>query len=270
VSDADLVRFLDGEAEGAERDALAARIAADPAATERLATLRARTADLGSWLRDLGPWDGEIADAARVLRDRLRIGGTGVTTAARVEVARATDGQRARRGAGVRGLVHATPPLLRAAAIVLVFASAALAVPPARAWLVATAARVADALGLRAPPPAPAAASPEAGPDVTYHFPIAGDTLYLQVSGTPAGQVVLRRTASANAYAELSGGGGASVVLEADRRIRYVSAGSTAAVLTLGLPSHVSVASVRVGEAAAIAYRIPADGRAETVIRLVR
>lgn len=268
VSDADLVRFLDGEAEGMERDALASRIAADPIAAERLATLRARSADLGSWLHDLGPLEGEIAHAARELRVRLGIDRASAGVAARIDAPRETGRRDARDGFQLRRLIRATPPLLRAAAIVLLFASAALAVPPARAWLIAAAARAADALGLRPPTPAPTPGDFAPGPDVTYRFAVDGDTLHVHVTGAPAGSLVLRRTDAATASAELSGSGGASVVLEADRRLRYVSAGESGAVLALGLPTHVTVASVRVGEAAAVAYRIPEDVLAEIVIRL--
>ncbi len=112
----------------------------------------------------------------------------------------------------------------------------------------------------------PAGVAP--GPDVTYRFAVDGDTLHVHVTGSPAGSLVLRRTGGATASAELSGSAGASVVLEAERRLRYESAGESAATLALGLPPHVSVVSVRVGEAAAVAYRITADAGARTVIRL--
>jgi hypothetical protein len=249
VSDADLIRFLDGEIDGAERASLAARIAADSAATRRLESLRTRAADLSSWLRDLGPDDRDISAAARVMRPRI-----GHSTANRP---------------AWRRIVASTPPLLRAAAIVLLFASAALAVPPARAWMLETLKRVASTLGTPEPvqPSDTPLIVPEPTPDISYSFAVSSDTFIVRVTGRLAGRLMLEKTSSEQASAEVRGGPAAGLILLPDG-VQFESAAESGAVLDVKLPPRVRIVRVHIDGRADVAYEVTPGAEWQRVIEL--
>ncbi|MGH7555005.1 MAG: hypothetical protein ACREMQ_18550 [Longimicrobiales bacterium] len=251
MSDADLIRFLDGEVDGAERESLAARIAADSAATRRLESLRTRTDDLSGWLRDLGPDERDISSAARVIRPSV-----GHSNANRT---------------AWRHVIASTPPLLRAAAIVLLFASAALAVPPARAWMLDTFKRFASTLGTGQPVQTNDAPSivPEPTPDISYRFAVRSDTFVVRVTGRLAGRLMLETTMAEQASAEVRGGPGAGLIL-LPGGVQFESAAEPGAVFDVKLPPRVRIVRVRIDGQPDVGFDVTQQAEWKQVIELRR
>jgi hypothetical protein len=249
VSDADLIRFLDGEIDGAERESLAARIAADSVAARRLESLRTHTTDLSGWLRDLGPDDRDISSAARVIRPRI-------------------SHPTANRTAW-RRIIASTPPLLRAAAVVLLFASTALAVPPARAWMLDAFQRIANALGTAEPPHSNdlPLIIPEPTPDISYRFAVSSDTFMIRVTGQLAGRLMLQKTSDVQASAEVRGGTAAGLILLPEG-VQFESAAEPGAVFDVKLPPHVRVVRVQIAGQPEVAYAVALQAEWQQVIEL--
>ncbi len=245
MSDADLVRFLDGETEDAEHAALAARIDADPTIARRLESLRGRTAEVSTWLDELGPDDHTVAAAAAAMRPRLGLD----SGPARV----------------------ASAPLLRAAAIILLLAAAALVVPPARAWVLDALERLVAAVGTgggRDPLGAPASPT-EPGPEITLTFPVDADTIVVYVTGRPAGTLLLTKSAAERASAAVHGGPNASLVY-LPTGLHIESGADSSAVFDVKLPPRARSVVIRIGAGPDVAYAVPGDPGWRKIIELVR
>lgn len=252
VSDADLVRFLDGELPEEEHARLAALIEADPASADRLRTLRRRGASLGGILRDYGPDDYDVSEAGRTARARLGLNDIRSIQSARRRPAVASSG---------------TPVWARAAAVVTLLLLGALATPPARAWVAGTLARLSEILSgdqASSPPLVPAPAEPD--DEVSITFAVPADTFELHVGGSPAGQLLLLATDAASASARAIGDPAAGLTL-LPAGLRIEAGGSPDAIFRLELP-HGRVVRVFLPDAAPALYTLPAPGEPPVVLPL--
>ncbi|MBI4520571.1 MAG: hypothetical protein HY701_07015 [Gemmatimonadetes bacterium] len=245
--DAELIRYLDGELEDAESEALSARLAAEPVLSERLDTLRRRAARLSALLAEADPTDIEVHRSATAILAALR------------ESSR----QRAVPAARQPWFRRA-PVAMRIAAAITLLLGLALAVPPARAWVVERVRDVAEALGLTSA----AAPVPEASPDVSAAQPVGAEvgvtfavrpgTFEVQVS-QPVGTLILRRGEGATGSAEASGVPGVSfVVLPGGLRIEGPASASATYLVTL--PAEVTNVRVRIGDGLSVLHALPAGG----------
>ena len=239
MTDAELVRYLDGEIEGAPRAALEARIAAAPDAAARLDTLRRRSARLSALLAELDPSVEEVQQSAAVIRPTVAAGA-----------------ERSRRW--LPG-----PAVLRWAAAVALLLGAALAVPPARAWMIERVRNAAGALGLlhTAPEPAvkmPTGAAPDAAQaaSVRVTFEVRADTF--EIVAPPRGRLVLRRGTGPSGSAETSGAPGADLVV-LPTGLLIEGATTDDARYDVELPASVAAVRVRAG-AAAVLHALPPTG----------
>lgn len=247
MTDAELIRYLDGELVDAESEALSARLAAEPGLSERLDTLRRRSARLSVLLAEADPTDLEVHRSAHAILATLR-------ESSRQRVLPAASQPWFRRA----------PVAMRAAAAIALLLGLALAVPPARAWVVERVREVAEALGLTSP----SAPVPEASPDVSgaqpvgaevgVTFTVAPGTFEVQVP-QPVGNLILRRGDGATGSAEAPGVPGVSfVVLPGGLRIEGPASASASYVVTL--PAEVTSVRVRVGDGLSVLHSLPAAG----------
>jgi anti-sigma-K factor RskA len=215
--DAELVRYLDGELSPIERARVERDIAADTAVASRLAALRQRTAGLQALLAHGDPH----MEAPRVL------------LAHRARAPRAAT-------------------LLRAAAIVLAVLALGMLVPPVRAWVAASFARIAGS----APPSGeatPLTASPSAAGALRITFAVHGDAFQVAVDYPQAeGTISIRRTAATTdegaqrGAAEIHGAADADMlVLPGVLRIRNQP--GDRASYSVVLPERVTDVTIRIG-----------------------
>jgi hypothetical protein len=228
--DEELVRLLDGEVDPAGRERLLARLAADPAAAERLAALERNALRLRRFLADE---DAHLAARARAPRPRP-----------------------APRAA----------PWLRAAAAVVLLLAGALAAPPLWAWLSGRpgGARPEAPAGAPAAAGAPAPAAPAGEAPVVRFVPVGG-RMEVELASAPAGGALeLRTVEGAEASAQVVGASEAVVVLREGVRVLNAAGGS--ARYRVSVPAHVTEVRVRVGGRDAGSFRVGAGSpRAWTV-----
>ena len=240
MTDAELVRYLDGEIVGAPRAALEARIAAAPEAAARLEALRRRSARLSALLTDLDPSAEAVRQSAAAIRPTVHVGGR-----------------------PFRGWLSVPAPLRWAAMIALLLVGA-LAVPPARAWMVERVRDAAQALGLLDSAPEPAVEAPTAGAQdapqaasVRVTFEVRADTF--EIEAPPRGQLIVRRGADATGSAESAGAPGVNlVVLPAGLRIE--GATTDDARYDVVLPPSIAAVRVRAGAGAPMLRALPPAG----------
>lgn len=246
VSDAELVRFLDGELADADLGSLGASVAASPEIAERLDTLRRRSDALSALLADVDPDQGRIRERAAVMRRQL---------------------VRTRRPPATWGRMS---PALRAAAVIALLLVGAFAVPPARAWVVDRVRDVVEALGLAGPPAsagdpgatAPAGPDGPAGADMSVTFNVPGDTFEIHL--TAPAVIVVERATGATGSAEGEAGpdgraaGPAFVVLPGALRIDAAAPGTTVRVT---LPPSVTAVRVRGADASVAVHPLPGVGQ---------
>lgn len=282
-SDDELVRYIDGELDDADADALRARVADAPETAHRLDTLRRRSHGLAALLAHVDPDQHEIRQRADLMRQRLHArvaeAEQAAETAEAAEIGQATPSRRIGRSArggpsGRARFAWSRPtPALQAAAVVLLLLAGAFAVPPARAWVVDRVRDVAEALGLAAPV-APAVDPDHTGPagpagaDMAVTFTVTGETFDIHLT-RPAALLVERGTgttgsaeadaASADDAASAPGPAAAAsfVVLPGGLRVDGASPGSTVRVT---LPPTVTAVRVRVGDAPATTHTMPGVG----------
>ncbi|MGH8436827.1 MAG: hypothetical protein ACRERX_20745 [Pseudomonas sp.] len=223
ITDAELIRYLDGELLGTDRSELDTRLAAAPAAARRLAVLRQRSARLSSLIGAADANDLETQRSAR-------------STRAAVEQAM-----------NRRPRVLRLSPALQAAALITLLLGFGLAVPPVRAWMIEQVLQLVEAMsGSRAetlqPGEAPPADVPPQAAPLAIQLTVTSDTFTVQVAGA-AGQLVVQRDTIDQAQAEPSTLGGANLVFM--RNGLRIEGGSAATVHALRLPEHVRVLVLR-------------------------
>ena len=222
ISDLELVRYLDGELEAKERSALDSRLAAAPEAAARLEQLRRRSRNMSALLRSNDAHAAGTRASAEAIRPRM-------------------NQQSVRFG---------WPPYLKAAAVVALLLTGALAVPPARAWLLARLLDAGAALGLRptetsAPEieQTPAPAQGASLTEVVYSFQVTSDTFDVEVMQT-AGRLVVERSDDGSASASAAGAGDESFLV-LPRGIRIEGPATTGTLYTISLPDRVAVVRIQ-------------------------
>ena len=223
ITDAELIRYLDGELRGADRSELDARLAATPAAAERLAALRQRSARLAGLIGTADPNELETQRSARAIR-------------AQVEKAERTQ----------RWLPRMSPAL-RAAAVITLLLGFGLAVPPVRAWMIEQVRQLVAALrepAAQPQPPAqttPAAAQPQEAP-VAIGFAVSSDTFTI-IALNAQGELIVQRDTITRASAEQAANSGANLLV-APNGLR-IEGGTPEAIHTLRLPERVRMVVFR-------------------------
>ena len=221
ITDTELIRYLDGELESAERSQLDARLAAAPAAAERLATLRQNASRISSILGTADPNELETQRSARAIRAQL-------------------EQARSRRWLTMS-------PVLRAAAVIALLLGFGLAVPPVRAWMIE---QVRQLVGSE---PAPEVSQPARAPatqpvpqtaPLVVNFAINSDTFFLQHDAA-AGELRIKRSPDATVRAEPSAGSTANLTV-VPNGLR-IDGGAATATYTLWLPTRVTVLAIRSG-----------------------
>ena len=214
VTDAELIRYLDGELTDTERVDVTLRVHADAASAARLDTLRRRSAGLQALL-------------------------------ARTDEPQA--GTASRREIVVREARRRAPsfPLLRAAAIVLAVAAAALLVPPVRAWLVEG---VLGRGGVESPVPTPpASAGPAATADpLRIAFTVQGEVFVIEIErGQSQGELIVDRRDGEQAAAELIGDPSDADLMVRSGSLRISNRDGATASYRVSLPASVRTVTVR-------------------------
>ncbi len=264
ATDAELIRYLDGELDEAERTRMDAALAHDPALAGRLETLRRRNARLRALLNATDPSEAEVRAAHdAIVRAHATGAAVGIERGATIHSIEAVRQSRARR--------DVPPPAsgshwLRAAAVIAALLAAGLLVPPVRAWIVD---RI-ESLGTEVEPDV--GASPdtrpvEAGP-VIYTIPVTGPTLEILVDAVQAaGELTVRVADVTEATIEPLGAAADPVlVVPGGSRVRVQSGTASTAGYRLTLPSSVTTLRVRIGGGPARTFELdPAAGRVITI-----
>jgi hypothetical protein len=236
VSDAQLMQYLHGELNDADRAWVDAQILATPAVAERLDLVRHRSSRLSILLRAADPAPVDVEASALSIRPTID----------RNAIARSHWWQR-------------TPPALRIAASIAILLGAVLLVEPARAWVLEQARAVAEVVGLVDSAPTDVAPQVDVArdADVRLSFPWSAATFDIAV-GNAAGNITITAGSADEATAEMAGASGTSLMV-VPTGIRIEGSGSADALYTLTLPSVVT--TVRVIRAGGTAiYDLPADG----------
>lgn len=212
VQDADLVRYLDGELDTADRKRVADALASDPTLSRRMEQLRARASRLTALRQAIDPDPSEVPTH-----------GTAPHVSKVVELNAAWAAQQ-----GVEPHIVAPyrpmPGYLRAAAVIAALLAASLLVPPVRAWIVATFRSIAGE---------DAEAAAIGQPDTlmpintfSISFATAAPAFTIEFTAAPAaGRLVIASTAGGRVSAEVHGEPGPTEELQrmSDGRLRVVN-----------------------------------------------
>lgn len=234
VTDAELVLYMSGELEGAERARIDAQLAAAPATAARLARLERRATRLSGMLAAVDPGEDEAARSADAVRAML---------AGRPD------------SAAPRSVWQRAPVPLRAAAAILLLLVGIVLVEPARARVVELARDLAQAIGI-APANAPARSTAEpAGAPVRVAFDWNAETFVIAIDAA-AGTLVVQRGPAGRATVEADAPGTEMLALPDGVRI----GGADAAVTwTVTLPPSVTMLRVR-SPAGETLHALPPEG----------
>jgi hypothetical protein len=264
ASDADLIRYLDGELNADERARVDAAVAEDVALADRLASLLARGERLRALLADSDPSEAE----ARATNP--------ATPAAGGPRAKAQWGRTVQSDATVRSIEGARAMLtrrlatsrasgghwLRAAAVILFLLGAGLFVPPVRAWIV-------DRLESLVPGEdavvemSPAIRSADDTAPLAYRIAVTGSTLFLDVDAAQAGGELTVRVADvANASLEPmdADAGDPVLVMPDEDRVRIQNGEASTASYRLTLPQSVATLRIRIGGGLVRTFELDAAG----------
>lgn len=219
VTDAELIRYLDGELDQTETGLLLDRIRTEPASAARLEQLRARSHALGAMLTHADPDDLATRRSADAIRSAMR------------------DAHRPARS-----------PALRAAAVILLLLAGAMAAPPLRAWIIERARTIAEVVGIVArepatPAPAPA---PAEGAALSVTFAVIGDTFEIRVPGA-GGVLSVRREARDDGTIQVTGATITEHLVLVDG-VRLEGEAAANARYELVLPERVATIVLRIGD----------------------
>jgi hypothetical protein len=255
VTDAELIRYLDGELDDDERGRIDEALAGDPGLARRFAQLRTRAERLSALL---GATDAAPAVAA-------------APPAAPAKVIDLNAAWAAQQGVPPHPVrpYRPLPGWLRAAAVVAFLLAGTLLVPPVRAWIAGVLARAFDrgdettAIGSR-----PVASPPVDTLSIT--FATGSATFTLEFAAAPAaGRLVVERTRVDSVFAALyTAGGGEELQRVRSDLLRIANAAGSTADYRLVLPSVVSTVVVRVPGRADVVWRFDTGGPQRQVIEL--
>jgi anti-sigma factor RsiW len=264
ASDAELIRYLDGELNADERARVDAAVAGDVALADRLARLRARDERLRALLADADPSEADTraANPATRTAGEPRASAQQGRTVQSDATVRPIEGARAMR---TRRLASSRAPgghWLRAAAVILALLGASLFVPPVRAWIV-------DRLESLVPGEdtavemSPAIPSADETSPVAYRMAVTGSTLFLDADAAQAGGELTVRVADVvNASLEpLDADAGDPVLVMPDEdRVRIQNGEGSTASYRLTLPRQVVTLRIRIGGGLVRTFELDAAG----------
>jgi anti-sigma factor RsiW len=240
LEDAQLVRYIDHEASGDERQRWEDHMASCPRCRTDVESLRQQSATITEWLAradfDRGIARGQAVSAAEPEAAAAR---------PRPGSGRRDDSDRSLAGRARLPLADAAP-WLKAAAIVLLVAAPLVAIPPARDW-------VADRLGLAGGDPVvlphTTGVLGEMDADALVRFAPAPGSFHISVTAAQArGSITLGRVGPGEeAVFERSGDAPRPEVVVSARAIRIENDPSATASYTLLLPPEVTAVGVSVG-----------------------
>jgi hypothetical protein len=266
VTDAELIRYLDGELDDDERGRIDEALAGDPGLARRFAQLRTRAERLSALL---GATD--AAPAVAAAPPAASAPGAAAPPAAPAKVIDLNAAWAAQQGVPPHP-VRPYRPLagwLRAAAVVAFLLAGTLLVPPVRAWIAGVLARAFDkgdeatAIGSR-----PVASPPVDTLSITFATGSATFTLEFAAAPT-AGRLVVERTRIDSVFAALyTTGGGEELQRVRSDLLRVANAAASTADYRLVLPSVVSTVVVRVPGRADAVWRFDTGGPQRQVIEL--
>lgn len=245
-TDADLIRYLDGEASADERERIDAAQADDAAVSERLDTLRSRGERLGELLAQTDP-DAQVIDAANpARRTSSEAREQAVDPPERDDfVAQVRSIYVARLKA--RGRPRDRSGWLRAAAVIIALLGASLLVPPVRAWIVDRLEAITGDEGTAAEPSP--GMPPDAGAPIAYDITVTGSVLEVAIDEVQVdGELVIGRSAAAGAHLEPLGGGAGDPVLLSSDRVRIQNAAGSTSSYRLTVPPAVTTVRLRVSD----------------------
>ncbi|NIP80413.1 MAG: hypothetical protein GWM90_14790 [Gemmatimonadetes bacterium] len=242
LTDGEVVRYLDGEGSGAERDGWSRHLAGCERCTRELRTLRSESGLVRDWLaRADFEGDGRRpGPAVQPVRDPGAVGAVGVDRPARDAGRFRGADRRARVAAGAGDIGRGArfgAPWLRAAAILLLFAGALAAVPPVRAWVVDRVTPLLASGDAAAPEGAPTPVDPQ----VLRFIPDAGPFI---VTLDDAAEATLRLGRVPGPEAVLRATGGVEPVVSATGLRLTAGVGGD---FELRLPSHTTRVRLRLG-----------------------
>jgi len=272
VSDADLVRYIDGELTLDERHRMDAVLKRDAAMTDRLAVLRRRSARLSTLLAAAGPTAVETEAANPATANPAptpAIPAADVASIASARTARAsrTSAQSAGRfrGPADRG----GRVWLRAAIVLLTVLGVAMAVPPVRAWVVDRLERI---TGQPAEPPSPAVAPAVPAEHFGVRFAVEGASFSIEMQAVQrTGRLIVRAAAGEEGSADVQGayGGESFVVIPVRQLLRVQNTAESRADYVVTLPSHVRSATVRLADGRELPFAL-GNGVTERIVELTR
>jgi hypothetical protein len=234
VSDADLIRYLDGELSNDEQARVADALERESALSDRLHVLRRRSERLSVLLAVAGPSASEIAAAS---------------PATLASITPITDAQTARSTIRSVSPMRDEPRFWLRAAIVLLVLGGVFAVPPVRAWVIRNLQRITSSEEAPARSPAVAPVKP-ALDNFAVNFPVSSPSVTIEVTATQsAGRLLIRLFDVAEASAEIRGNllEESFLVLPDQNTLRIQNARSSRADYLITLPRSVSEVRVTVG-----------------------
>lgn len=256
ASDADLIRYIDGELSRDERRRVDAELASNTELTQRMETLRRRSLRLRSLLQATDP-SNEETEASNPVPDRG-------TIASRARELGNTSIQRRRVGDEPRSQLPTV--WLRAAAVLIVLIGGAMVVPPVRAWVIAKIQQITsgDDVSPTLTPPVDAAPLDT----LPMRFPVEGTLFEVSVANAQAdGRLTIRSTESTTGALTIEGRiSGENPLFSTDRLAIQNSAASTADY-TIALPANIRTVVVRVAGRVVSTFELAA-GQPEHVIDL--
>ncbi len=238
ATDADLVRYLDGELSAAERAALEAVLATDAASAARLEQLRRRSRRLHTLLAAADP----VADTSVQPAVDVPEPHAAAPAAAARPVLSLGEVRAARTGAAAgSGRVW-----LRAAIFIGVLLTGVFAVPPVRAWVLDRLDHVLHGSGdAAAASPAPLLPAVEPDPGLGISFPAAGASFDIELTRAQSGGRLALRAGRADSAGIVIRGNGVST-LKLPQGVRIENATAATASYTVTVPASAQRVTVRV------------------------
>jgi hypothetical protein len=234
ITDAHLVRYVDGELSPATRTSLSAILEQRADLAARVEQLERRSTRLSALLSEVSPDATQLRDSAAAMRPHVL------------------------RSATRRSWWLRLPPGMKAAAAIALLFGLVFIVPDARAWVLERVRAAAEAIGVvarQSAPEAPVVAPTEpARAAVTITFTAPRDTLDVSVHQA-AGVLIVRRASGADASAEAAGVDARFTV--GPSALQIDGPASADAVYTLTVPPPVTVVRLQRAAGAITVHAVP-------------
>jgi anti-sigma factor RsiW len=263
VSDADLIRYLDGELDADESERIEAAIAGDDTVAGRLAMLSRRDRNLSALLDAVDPTDQETQAADPSLRvagipGQAASVSRGAAKTMESPLVRSIESGRRKRQRSVSAVGTTGARWLKAAVIIFALLGAGLLVPPVRAWIVDRLETIAGAeeTGVEVSPEV----TSEGGAAVSYGIPVTGAVLDVTLDEAQAGgELVVESADVPNARIEPLDAAAGDPVVVTSNAVRIDNGPASAGGYRLTVPRSVRSVRVRFGDDDAQSYYIGAD-----------